>query len=367
MPQPRYPRTAPEVAPPPRRWRTLAGGMALGVAVVVASLAVPVVTAGSVTVPVASACAGAAEVQGTVRVPVVIDPGTVPGAPGGLETMCVTVREGASGSEVLAERARLLGRPAPRYAASGLLCAIDGYPATGCGERVDGQYRYWAYHLGQGGQWNYAPVGPATRRVTAGELEGWRFTAGSGRPGDPPPRHPAEVTSVCAAPPAVPSPPPAPPVPPPTVPTPAAPSPGPPADPGPDALRAPSAPPPAPGSPPGVPDAAGLGPAAASDRDAVSDGDGAGGDAGAMSGEAESSAGGGTSPQGGGTGRSGDDEVAGPADAAPGAPAGSSARAGIGVGLAGAGVAAGAVAAVVRARRRTQLVPLAGPDGDHLR
>jgi hypothetical protein len=340
--------------------RSLAGVVALGVAVVVAALAVPVVTVGGAGVPVAAACAGAAEAQGMIRVPVVIDPGTVPGAPGGPETLCVTVREGASGSEVLAERARVLGRPAPRYAASGLLCAIDGYPASGCGERVDGQYRYWAYHLGQGGQWNYSPVGPATRRASADELEGWRFTAGSGRPGDPPPRHPATVTSVCA--PSPPPPPPAPASPAPTVAAPSPVSPGaPPTDPGPGA---PPAPPVASGSPSGPLEVAGLGPGSPGDRDPDGGRDGDEASTGQVAQEDQdgSLAGGGGGDDAGGD--AGGDAVAGPTGTALDT-TGSSTRAGLGVGLAGAGVAAGAVAAVLRSRRRTQLLPLTGPDGDH--
>lgn len=161
------------------------------------------VTVGGMAAP--AACATPA-VDGSISVAVAVDPGGVPGMAGGLETMCVTVPAGATGADVLAARARALGRPLPRYASSGLLCAIDGQPATGCGERVDGAYRYWAYFLGSG-SWTYAGTGPALRRASAGQLEGWRFVAGAGNATDPPPRTSASPASICVPPP----------VPPPTV------------------------------------------------------------------------------------------------------------------------------------------------------
>ena len=176
------------------------------------------VTLGGMAAP--AACATPA-VDGTISVAVAVDPGGVPGMAGGLETMCVTVPAGATGADVLAARARALGRPLPRYASSGLLCAIDGQPATGCGERVDGAYRYWAYFLGSG-SWTYAGTGPALRRASVGQLEGWRFVAGAGNATDPPPRTSASPASICVPPPA---PPPATSPSPPTVPLPA-PAPG---------------------------------------------------------------------------------------------------------------------------------------------
>lgn len=111
--------------------------------------------------------------------------------------MCVTVPEGSTGADVLVERARLLGRAPPRWAPSGLMCALDGYPATGCGERVDGSFRYWSYHLGDGGSWSFARTGPALRRASATRMEGWHFIAGANSPADPPPRVSASAATVC--------------------------------------------------------------------------------------------------------------------------------------------------------------------------
>ncbi len=201
-----------------RRARAGALRVGVGVAVVVAVVgavvgAVPVPTlapsapgssgspvgviGGLLTAP--SACAAPAS-DGTIAVAVAVDPGGVSGMSGGPETMCVTVPAGASGADVLVARARALGRPAPRYNSAGLLCSIDGQPATGCGERVDGAYRYWAYFLGTGG-WSYAGTGPALRRASAGTAEGWRFVAGAGNASDPPPRATASPTAICPPPP----------------------------------------------------------------------------------------------------------------------------------------------------------------------
>ncbi len=104
-------------------------------------------------------------------------------------------------------RASMLGLAQPRFNASGLLCAIDGFPADGCGVQHDGKYAYWAYFHGTNGAWSYSNIGPGGTRVSSGVVEGWRWeTAGSGLPNDPPPRA-AATNAVCT---------PAPPPPPPT-------------------------------------------------------------------------------------------------------------------------------------------------------
>jgi hypothetical protein len=174
-----------------------------------AALVAVAIVAGVGVVPVTGmglggeGCAEAAPAQdGQLRIAVVVDAGELTGAPGA-ESICVRVPAGATGADVLAARARLLGRPPPRWASSGLLCAIDGVPATGCGERVDGSYRYWAYHLGEAGAWRWASVGPAFRKASSERVEGWHYTAGTGGPADPPPRAAATPATICPAPPAV--------------------------------------------------------------------------------------------------------------------------------------------------------------------
>lgn len=119
-----------------------------------------------------------------VRVVVVIDPGD--GGP--TSTACLVVPRGTTGSQILARRAAMLGAAVPRYASSGLLCAIDGYPSSGCGERGGSGFRYWAYFSGSSGDWRYGANNPFTRRVADGDIEGWRFVEGAGNGTDPPPR-----------------------------------------------------------------------------------------------------------------------------------------------------------------------------------
>ncbi len=68
----------------------------------------------------------------------VIDPGTTTDAPDGekppaLRTACAQVAPDASSAEALAAVAKPL-----RYDDSAMLCAISGYPRTGCGEQVSG-------------------------------------------------------------------------------------------------------------------------------------------------------------------------------------------------------------------------------------
>jgi hypothetical protein len=130
----------------------------------------------------------------TLVIPVVVDSGGPSDV--GVVT-CVPVPAGSTGADVLTARAEMLGEPAPRYAPSGLLCAIDGFPATGCGVVTGGHYAYWAYYHG-GSSWSYADIGPAEETVSAGDVEGWRFQPeGSGTPADPPPRAPSLASTLC--------------------------------------------------------------------------------------------------------------------------------------------------------------------------
>ncbi|MFE7324795.1 SCO2322 family protein [Streptomyces sp. NPDC057565] len=86
----------------------------------------------------ATVCADTPAKDGTKRVALVIDPGTAADAPAGetppaLRTACAQVAPGASTAEALASVAKPL-----RYSSDALLCAISGYPASGCGEQVSG-------------------------------------------------------------------------------------------------------------------------------------------------------------------------------------------------------------------------------------
>ncbi|MEV4923554.1 SCO2322 family protein [Streptomyces roseoverticillatus] len=77
--------------------------------------------------------------DGAKRVAVVLDFGTPADAPDGetppaARSACAQVGEDATAGEALAAVAKPL-----RYDSSALLCAIAGYPRTGCGEQVSGQ------------------------------------------------------------------------------------------------------------------------------------------------------------------------------------------------------------------------------------
>ncbi|WP_225849545.1 SCO2322 family protein [Streptomyces sp. HPF1205] len=85
----------------------------------------------------ATVCAHTPPAPGRKRVALVIDAGTDADAPAGEtpargpRTACARVPEDASSADALAAVAKPL-----RYDSSGILCAIDGYPAAGCGEQV---------------------------------------------------------------------------------------------------------------------------------------------------------------------------------------------------------------------------------------
>lgn len=174
-------------------------------AIVAGVLAVPSIVDPQGSVLPGTPCAEAAPAgDGMQRVAVAVDPGVLGGGAGSL---CVEVPVGASGADVLVARAQTLGRPVPRWASNGLLCSLDGVPATGCGERIDGAYNYWAYFLGDGGSWRYAGTGPALRRANPAFVEGWHFVAGAGNASDPPPSLSASAADICPPAPPVTSPP----------------------------------------------------------------------------------------------------------------------------------------------------------------
>ncbi|MFI8004659.1 SCO2322 family protein [Streptomyces sp. NPDC086010] len=81
-------------------------------------------------------CADTPAKDGRKRVAVVIDPGTPADAPDGerppaLRAACAQVAPDASTAEALASVAKPL-----RYDSAAMLCAISGYPRSGCGEQV---------------------------------------------------------------------------------------------------------------------------------------------------------------------------------------------------------------------------------------
>jgi hypothetical protein len=157
-------------------------------------------------------------------VAVVVDFGAVGGSPDVVDVRCVAPAGSPrnNGAQALVDAGFR-----PRYdPGSGLLCAINGVPASGCGERTaEGRYRYWSYwrkSADQATEWRYAAIGPAQARVQGGDVEGWRFVEAAAGPQDPQPRRIPDQAALCGPPPsAVPLPPP--PAPTPVTPTDAAP------------------------------------------------------------------------------------------------------------------------------------------------
>lgn len=134
--------------------------------------------------------------KGQIVVPIVVDFG---GRDAKVLVTCIVTRPGDTGAQVLQAQAPLLGYSVPRYDASGsgLLCAIDGYPASECGTESGNHYAYWAYWHGGGKRWQYASDGPGEWTVSKGDVEGWRFEPdGSATPADPPPRAPSNPTEL---------------------------------------------------------------------------------------------------------------------------------------------------------------------------
>src|SRR4051812_3675806 len=140
---------------------------------------------------VSSVCASA-----PTSVAVVVDFGDRgPGGP--VNATCVPADSTDSGAEVLAASHQVRFDPN-----SGLVCAIDGYPASGCGDQSGSTYAYWSYWHGTGGEWQYSNIGPAGTRVKSTVTEGWRFNPnGGGNPSDPAPRGDANPSATCQPPP----------------------------------------------------------------------------------------------------------------------------------------------------------------------
>jgi hypothetical protein len=134
-------------------------------------------TSTSTTVPAVNFAKCPSAAAGQVRVMVVVD-ATAFGA-AAPSIVCVVVAQGSSGITALAARAARLGTPAPRYSSSGLLCAIDSKPvAPACGQSGPNGYEYWTYWVGGTASWTFATVGPASRQMQDGTVEGWRFIPG---------------------------------------------------------------------------------------------------------------------------------------------------------------------------------------------
>lgn len=149
-------------------------------------------------VPLKMAVAAADSVGSDVYVAVVVDFGN-----GTTKTYCVPVASNARDTDALAAA---VGSSNVSYSSSGLLCAIDNYPANGvqnCGQSVgNGDYDFWSYWHGSSGQWSYANNGPAGQSVSnpADDVEGWKFQNGEpASSSDPPPGVAPSYAQICNA------------------------------------------------------------------------------------------------------------------------------------------------------------------------
>ena len=152
-------------------------------------------------VPLKLAIASADTVGNDVYVAVVVDFGN--GSGRSAVSKCVPVASNARDSDALAVA---VGSSNVAYAASGLLCAIDDYPANGvqnCGQNLgNGNYNYWSYWHGSSGSWVYANNGPTEQSVSnpGNDVEGLEFQANEpDNASDPPPAVAPSYAAICNA------------------------------------------------------------------------------------------------------------------------------------------------------------------------
>ncbi|GAA3305437.1 hypothetical protein GCM10020295_59150 [Streptomyces cinereospinus] len=131
----------------------------------------------------AAICAGTPARAGSKRVALVIDFGTASDAPAGgtppaARTACARVSPDATAAEALAAVAEPL-----RYDTNALLCAIAGYPRTGCGEQVPAAPEGAAAPRGRGRHGGRRGGRPGGRRSVAGRRRRDRRGGGPGRGG----------------------------------------------------------------------------------------------------------------------------------------------------------------------------------------
>ena len=153
------------------RARVLMWGLFVGAAAAALAPAGP-----GALLPLKMAIASADSVGNDVYVAVVVDFGN--GSSMSAVSKCVPVPSSGDDADALAAA---VGSSNVAYAGSGLLCAIDNYPANGvqnCGQSTgSGDYDYWSYWHGSTGSWVYATNGPAEQSVStpSDDVEGWRF------------------------------------------------------------------------------------------------------------------------------------------------------------------------------------------------
>ena len=156
-----------------RTSRRAAASLLLAAVAIVATACAPASGGGSPGGGTPSACDPKG--PGEIHVAVVAD---FTAFSGPTNVVCVTLPAGSNGVDALFERADELGATDPRFDVSGLMCAIDDLPLPpDCGASGPNGFEYWSYWVG-GTDWSFAPVGPASRTLSDGDVEGWRFLPG---------------------------------------------------------------------------------------------------------------------------------------------------------------------------------------------
>lgn len=79
---------------------------------------------------------------------------------------------------------------------SALLLAGLLLPVAGVSQAQE-SYRYWSYWWGQDGSWAYAEAGPADRKVSDGDVEGWRFLVSADAVPADQPRETPDFAAIC--------------------------------------------------------------------------------------------------------------------------------------------------------------------------
>jgi hypothetical protein len=101
-------------------------------------------------------------------VKVVVDYGTFAHAPPGPNTHCTAVASGATAAEALDKRWRDLHTTPPRYQGN-FLCALDGYPESGCGIQSG---PYWSFWYWANGRWTYSQFGVDSYSIGDSDRDG---------------------------------------------------------------------------------------------------------------------------------------------------------------------------------------------------
>lgn len=83
-----------------------------------------------------------------------------------------------------------------------LLAALLAVPLASGTAGAQEAYRYWSYWWGQEGGWNFAQTGPADRKLSDGDVEGWRYIASADAVPTDQPRQQPDFDAICAGTPA---------------------------------------------------------------------------------------------------------------------------------------------------------------------